>query len=940
MRKKLLLAALAMVCTTGAFAYEVGDYILAPANRYKVVGANLSTNGNFASQQDGWTEDTEVWTISENAGPNGENAVKSEKADAENSPLTQSWDVAASGLYVVSYYVNTVGTTGTTTGITVQRVNGEGSATVSGTVGLGTEWTLVADTLNVLAGDVITFSAEKLPVGTQITNIEAHMVNEVYDIRFATRNLDFIEKILNEQAFQDGAEEMKGMLEQVREYLVDPEVNESQEAVESGLYGEFLPAFEDWLNEVAPSAVGIFLTDWSKWTQYNWNSFNNAWRNEWYFIGNRWGFSPNNSYLERPADDGYVASAGIQTSMNLVAVGVKGENALLPPGKYLFTIEAQAVSASNKAQPYGADHSVAWVGPTLFVGKDTITLENDTISGYYWKKYYHIAEVAEGDTVRAGFIFPAHTDKKGGRASLRNPNIRAIGSTVDELNYVLNVNSVKVQQNAMKERIDLATEDLQKTVADGYPWGHDVLQALLDSITEVYNASLEVIDAEGNVLNPDGVTSEYAADLLKGVQAMNSGRNAYANTNKVYQTLLADLETAKATIANPANAAGVKEPFQAVITEAETLVAGVGAEDQSVEYNELDTRLKTAQEAFLMSCATYAQPAPIQIQNANFQDYGGTGKKQPAGLQKGWTYTFTKDLRASQDFKTAGPRNNYEGAMPGYTMDAWRGTTVSPEGKVQQTLKLTAQGIYEYRADAYATDDTWAQYMAIATVIYDESGEVGIDTIYKPEVRLFFGIDGNPDSITVSKHYNVAALGGHYFCSPYALYYEKTSAEEEVVEFGIECINQISNSVGCNAFGFGNNRIFYAGNIAQYKADAKDSLNRVVAQAQAVVNSNTFGYDNYFVTKMQRYINAAATATSIKDVQNVLLSLKELLGLEPDLRALLEAAQSAGIEAVDTKVPVGLPKGVFTMSGMKVAENAKNLKPGLYIMNGRKFYVK
>ncbi|MCI7360935.1 MAG: hypothetical protein MSH36_06285, partial [Prevotella sp.] len=51
-------------------------------------------------------------------------------------------------------------------------------------------------------------------------------------------------------------------------------------------------------------------------------------------------------------------------------------------------------------------------------------------------------------------------------------------------------------------------------------------------------------------------------------------------------------------------------------------------------------------------------------------------------------------------------------------------------------------------------------------------------------------------------------------------------------------------------------------------------------------------------------------------------------------------AAVTGIGGVKTDAPVKVQNGVFSISGVKVAENADNLPKGLYIVDGKKVIVK
>lgn len=78
MKKRLLLQLLAVVCTIGANAYNVGDYLYSASGKFKVISANQVENGCFTEGADGfsgWTDEdgmsvsSENWKISTGLGP-------------------------------------------------------------------------------------------------------------------------------------------------------------------------------------------------------------------------------------------------------------------------------------------------------------------------------------------------------------------------------------------------------------------------------------------------------------------------------------------------------------------------------------------------------------------------------------------------------------------------------------------------------------------------------------------------------------------------------------------------------------------------------------------------------------------------------------------------------------------------------------------------------
>ena len=160
------------------------------------------------------------------------------------------------------------------------------------------------------------------------------------------------------------------------------------------------------------------------------------------------------------------------------------------------------------------------------------------------------------------------------------------------------------------------------------------------------------------------------------------------------------------------------------------------------------------------------------------------------------------------------------------------GTTVGLDGKATQRIELTYEGLYEYRAEAYISEERLSELVAAANVIYN-ADEQPVDTVYMPNIRLFFGEDGRPDSVTVSKCYLGIKNDGSYFTrevsgtvypgmvyANYSVFFKKTGSAPVTVEFGLEAFDNAANA-GANGFGFGNNHIYFVGDEAQYLTDRK-----------------------------------------------------------------------------------------------------------------------
>ena len=952
---------MAAVCVLGSYA----QYIYTPTAKFKIQGDNIVKNGNFTEGTglDGWTNadggaiNGSVYSVVTGVEVNGQtvNAVEAATAasDETNITIANVWANLAPGLYSVSYWIK--GAAAAQSAIAAGTanylnffVNADGSSTVTRPVSdrfsISAEWKQVVDTVNIESGDFLVFNASGLAAGTQITGFAIQAVQEVYDTRIAERRIAYFEKLLAEPMLAEGADEILGMLEAVvKPALADPSQNENAEAM-SELMNQFATEFDAFMDNKGGNLIGIYLTDWKTWGAYNWNRLSNI--GTWTFEGGRWGFSPNDASRERPAGDGYVAAAGIQTGQSPLNVGLRTKDdvlATLPAGVYLFAIEAQAVSASLSGNAsvnwlYGANDNVPIVGPMIYVGNDSTTLENDTLNGYYWKRYYKIAEIKEGESVRAGFHFPLVDEsvygKVGGRYSLRNPEMRLLGESAEALMRRYNTEQLKEQQNALKIALDTYPTDLA-----AYKWEQDSLNTAVALATEVYNNSIAVVDAEGNVLQPEQVTAELVAAVKAEMTRMNNARSWVINQNKSIDNLTAAIAAANTSYNAEANVnAGAAErtAFKAVIDEAQGMIDAISAVNQAKEFDAEILKIQDAQQVFEATTARRSNPSVQALVNIDFKEFS-SGTKLQTSTNKGWNWTVGTDANQWQlDANTS-----FEA---GICANMYRGTTVAPHGRAQQTFKIKFPGVYEYRAKAYAYDnERIGEYLPLAEVIYEGEGDeaVGIDTVFvNTPVKLFFGQVGAPDSIRITKAF--IGLNGGYdkwgwgSGADYAVYFVKEGNDEIEMEIGFECANNVATS-GVNTFGFGDNQVLYVGPVAEYTADTKADMDAVVTTSKTYVNNYAAAENEWiklYANKMKRFIKAAETATTIKDMQNIYLSLTELQKfIDNQINT-----EVKGIVVEETAKPA--PKGVYTFSGVKIADKAEGLQPGLYIIDGVKTAVK
>ena len=991
MKKRLLTQLLALTCVVGAYALNEGDYIYSPTAKFKVTGANIVTNGDFSvgDGYEGWSDISgnpvaANWAIKSGLGPNGEPVIMSETSSADSTAyLCRSWQLDA-GTYTVSFWIQ-----GETAGVTtVGVVNNSGAYTTpgdnyinffvaeAGTYSIqspiltgqnfDTNWKQIVGNVTLTEPQTVAFAAKAVATGTCLTGFEIYPVQSVFDTRILERWQGYMQRLYDDPDLTVEKEILEEPLAAIGEFISAEGMADDEAVV-----ADVLTLIQESINNFLDANAGDTESgDWSTHGYSNWNNINNnRVVGSWTTIGNRWGFSPNDESLERPADDGYVLTAGIQRSYNLEGIGVKVVREDLPAGKYFFQIEAQATAAANNAAPYGSNSARPIVGPTLWVGTDSLTLDNDTISGDYWKTYYLIREVKEGETVQAGFLFPTYDDSMGGRYSLRNPQFRWIGKNVDEVHHFLRVAEITTQEKELKNRLDNYANDVKNLY-----WGKDSLVIAETQAEAVYNDAITVVTPDGETAVPateEGVNQlvDLREALLAEVNNMGRAKNWIINMNNIQGELRNTIADANASLENEGHAkanAGLRTTLQSCVATGQALIDAIaviddieGTKAKNAEHAAAKQAIRDARQDFEMSCATRAYPAELQCDNLNFEAWTSKSTYSSDREVNGWSFLIGNDGKQWDVAPNAAFKK-------GHSAGIWRGTSVGPNGKAVKKATISKPGVYEFRSRAYSAEygdgSKWTEYMAISqipgsNIDWDAMENVPVDTIYHPNVRIFFGPDGaTNDSITLTKcapaDYLTDTNGTLVYtrgtAMVYSVIYVKTTDAEETVEFGLEAFEN-GATAGANTFGFGDNLFNYVGTLADYEADTEAELKATTAKAKEYIAK--YGVENsdigWIIYKLMRIIGDSdfpwadgfsyVAPANVQDKQNVILTLNEYM----EMIDLSTDPSLLGIEDVntDTQAAVRQQLGTYTLSGVKVTD-ARNLKPGFYIINGKKIVIK
>ena len=948
--KKLLLSVLAVLGVASVNAYEVNDFLYTPSAKFKVIGANLVTNGNFSEATAGWTnqEGADVsalsWQYTEAAGPNGENAMMSLSVD-EGNVLARVFELNP-GNYAISYWIKGEATTAlvSATGYANYAafyVNSDASLTtnarqVNDKNYFNTEWREITDTVSIAAGEYLVAYFDRLAVGTMVTNFAIHEVAQVYDTRPLEKELAFIKSLMEKtELFPEQGElpDVVGAIEAAlagdTSFGIDFSDPAAIAATEDFLAQNYYPNKDVFFSANSANMLSyISYGDISGWPKFN-NGDGKKSQGDWHFKGStmRWGHGSgavmgNNAY---PGNydllDGtcYIEKAGLKS------------------GKYMFSLEVSTqkyFKAKTQNDYYFPDYSVTVDGGKIFIGNDTIsnlTLQNNQ----NFTRYTIIADVAEGDTLRAGFYFPGFGAGNGGGAFyFQNAILRLVGASDAEIALEQKVKDIAAAQNALKVMIDSAKTVTGKNAE--YPWGMDALIAAIPAFEEYLNSTYSVVDAEGNNVSLTvDLTDEQNAlptEINNQMSAMRTAiQNLYALNQPIYDIKDAIVYHREHILLEKyANAvAATRAEYEASIAAAEALSASVvkldsiPAAEEKVKFIAAMDLMVEKEKAFDLSCASYAAPADLQIKNGDFVN---GGKRSKSGAVNDWTIVKGTNYK-EHTWPTLTDVAGYEA----YGVQTWRGYTAPPQMKLSQVSKVSLPGVYEFRVLGQGHSEN-NKYRGYYTMINDEETGTAIDTTFEQsELYYFMGANGIPDSTTFHSQYS----NDLYKVSWFSVCYVKETTEEEDFEYGVEGNRTLRDGMGPNTYMIGAARLFYCGDATAYTKDIDADLANYVGQANALIATEAAQAEanKWMTIKLQRYVNDAAAATKLTDKMNTIHRLKETIARLNEL--------VTGIEGVEAETVINAEaKGIYSITGVKLGNELKGLQKGLYIINGKKYIVK
>lgn len=922
MNKRLLISFAAIMGAMTSFAYNVGDYVYTHDAKFKVTGDNLITNGNFASNYDGWKDysdgalSPDYWSIETGATEDGKgNVIQSAdgSADLTGNYMYQAVPFETGKTYIVTFKMK--GVDPTTSSITPKTsnyvdvyANADGSVSktadrfqqVATTDAVNAEWTSYSysftDTVTGGSKGYIVVSFGQLTQGTQISDVEIREVESVFDTRISDKEFAYGKSLLAIDDFKNGRDEFNGTLESIMGAFGTPEMDEPA-AAEDAL-NSFVQAENEFLDANSYD-VSSMINSKQLWTTKLQKA--NGTYGDWYVEGStRW--------FHDPASDPFIRDY-LPGAFNLPAGSAKIVK-VMPAGKYFFSCESKGhrMAGTSKALQNTPDYTYVVEGAKVFIGKDSVSFNLDQRN---FERHFVMSTLAEGDTLKAGFWHPATSvdNQLGGTVYMQTPVLRIVGDNANgEMktyveNYVT-LNNIATQANSLKVMLDSAVVVSAKAE---YPWG----KAELNDTTTKYQA----VYSELSVLQPGAELFDVVADSLKqSMSIVRSAINAYYSLNAPYTDLKAQIAQANESLNLPANANGDKTSFQAVITKAQGLIDNAPAEyseEVAQQMKDAKTELADAQSAFEATTAAFNNPSEVQIVNPFFE--GASKYKIPTG----WTGVMDENSNAKWK---GGSDKNYEN---GSYVCSWKGYTYFPKNSLAQSVNVLKSGVY---------------VLSCQTICYNERGSYDGDRNTHSGVFYYGKLAESADTIAAHMIHTNRNVG--YYPEIYAVVYDKADEAETSLEFGYNALNNTC----CNQYTFGGNHLRYMGPKAKFDTDLAAALAASLEKGAAMYQSiASFENDatvepNTKLTYGNIYINLGHAVDYAQVAETSSQKMTAYYQLEDAIKNANVVV--AGVKGIIAEPVAKIQKGVYTLTGVKVADNAANLPQGLYIVNGKKVIVK
>lgn len=720
---------------TPSFAYQQGDAVYTFNGKFKIIGENMLTNGDFSDGVNGWTGltgnavPTDTFSVVPAGGPDGMNCLQVSMSggtlgtNLHNSANFRQSVRLTPGNYVFTYKVKAL--TGGCTSNTRSSgrndnyqdvfLNNSGKSpylstneadniTSSVAAYVETEagnWMTVSYNYRVEADEYVNFEFFNLIQYDCFADFGVYPVEQVGDDRLLQDAVNTLEAfVADETNFPGAADYLAGPIEDLKASMENPDLTvDDVNGMVSMILGSDGSALQEYLNTISADVSKYF--NYFTFDDCAEKSANKGAADGWTESGGRWGVSaPWSDFTTRhifaDINGGYGLGAGSQY-----------QSAFLPKGKYLYMVQASAYQYYTAAkETYIVDWYNQRSGLKYFINADSVDMTDVPT----WKSntYFHVFDVANDGEQTLGFYRAANeaasgNDRNrvsgGGRVRFDNMHIRILGVTDEDVERFFLENNLADAQNSLKTMIDSA----KTVIADSrYIWGKDVLQ---DSI----NVSQGIYDQYTNAVQED------IDKLNDQMPLMRDAIRDYYAINKEYTQLGDDIAAANKLTGDETRPNG-KDELRAAITTADKYYKSLNAQSErdSLQLVKTDSLLNDAVGDFYLANASYQTPGYINLVNDDFTD--GTN---------GWSVdngTGTAVWKASDiDVPT------YKGRAVVFN----RGVTATDNKYIVKDVYIKKTGIYEFSATCAVHSSAWSEIGENQTYTYLIAGADSVNVITK-----------------------------------------------------------------------------------------------------------------------------------------------------------------------------------------------------------------
>lgn len=720
---------------TPSFAYQQGDAVYTFNGKFKIIGENMLTNGDFSDGVNGWTGltgnavPTDTFSVVPAGGPDGMNCLQVSMSggtlgtNLHNSANFRQSVRLTPGNYVFTYKVKAL--TGGCTSNTRSSgrndnyqdvfLNNSGKSpylstneadniTSSVAAYVETEagnWMTVSYNYRVEADEYVNFEFFNLIQYDCFADFGVYPVEQVGDDRLLQDAVNTLEAfVADETNFPGAADYLAGPIEDLKASMENPDLTvDDVNGMVSMILGSDGSALQEYLNTISADVSKYF--NYFTFDDCAEKSANKGAADGWTESGGRWGVSaPWSDFTTRhifaDINGGYALGAGSQY-----------QSAFLPKGKYLYMVQASAYQYYTAAkETFIVDWYNQRSGLKYFINADSIDMTDVPT----WKSntYFHVFDVANDGEQTLGFYRAANeaasgNDRNrvsgGGRVRFDNMHIRILGVTDEDVERFFLENNLADAQNSLKTMIDSA----KTVIADSrYIWGKDVLQ---DSI----NVSQGIYDQYTNAVQED------IDKLNDQMPLMRDAIRDYYAINKEYTQLGDDIAAANKLTGDETRPNG-KDELRAAITTADTYYKSLNSQSErdSLQLVKTDSLLNDAVGDFYLANASYQTPGYINLVNDDFTD--GTN---------GWSVdngTGTAVWKASDiDVPT------YKGRAVVFN----RGVTATDNKYIVKDVYIKKTGIYEFSATCAVHSSAWSEIGENQTYTYLIAGADSVNVITK-----------------------------------------------------------------------------------------------------------------------------------------------------------------------------------------------------------------